>query len=320
MAALAAVVTIFFVGLQWHEMHAGGKDTHDLAQAAIDQAAAAKELAQHADVQATQTKTLAEQMKAQAEQTKQLATEMKAQAGSTETIATEAKIQASASEKSADAAKDSVTVTQSSLELSQRPWVSVKVEIAGPLTWDANGAHLLLKYTFKNVGHSPALGFFSLAQMVVEPKLGIPPIKERQELCQYVRSQNIPLRDVLFPDEVRETLVKVNASRTDIGKAKSYWAGARFAASVIDCTAYHSSFSQQIYAVSNSRSLATPLPAGQQDLFRATSAFSGTLALPIDEEVQADHIALVPDPFYQRKLIDYPPASDLAFALRINFA
>jgi hypothetical protein len=284
MTALAAVLTLVFVGLQWHEMHLGGKDTQKLAEAAIDQAAATHELAQHANDQAKRTRELAEQMKAQADNTAK--------------VATEATIQARAAQDSADAATKSVTLAQSSLELSERPWVSVKVEIAGPLTWDANGAHLSLKYTFKNVGHSPALGFFSLAQMVVEPKLGIPPIKERQELCQYVRSQNIPLRDVLFPDEIRETSVKVSASRTDIEKAKSYWGGPRFAASVIDCTAYHSSFSQQIYAVSNSRSLATPVPAGQQDLFKATSAFSGTLALPIDEEVPADHIVLLPDMFY----------------------
>lgn len=282
MTALAAVLTLIFVGLQWHEMHVGAKDTQKLAQAAIDQAGATHELAQHANDQATRTKELAAQMQAQAE--------------STAKIAAEATIQAHAAQDSADAAKNSVTLAQSSLELSERPWVSVKVEIAGPLTWDQSGAHLSLKYTFSNVGHSPALGFFSLPQMVVEPKLGMPPMEERQKLCQYVMTQNIPFRDVLFPGEVRETFTKVNASRTDLEKAEPYWGGSKFSASIIDCTAYHSNFSKQIYAVSNSRSLATNLTAGQQNFMQANYAFSGTLALPVDEDVPADHLHLLPDP------------------------
>jgi hypothetical protein len=295
MTALAAIVTIIFVGLQWHELHLGGKDTHDLAKAAIDQAAAAKELAQHADVQAAQTKASAEQMKSQAEQTKQLADEMKAQAASTETIATEAKIQARAAEKSADAVKDSVTVAQNSLELSLRPWVSVKVEIAGPLTWDQNGGHLSLRYTFSNVGHSPALGFFSLPQLVVEPSVGMSPVKERQDLCRYVTGPNVSMKDVLFPGEIRESFMKVNVSRADAERANPSWKGTTFSAYIIDCTAYHSNFSKQIYSVANSRSLDTTMPADQPNPMQSSYAFTGTLALPIDKDVPADHLWLLPD-------------------------
>jgi hypothetical protein len=290
-----AIATLLFVGLQWYEMHTGGRDTQKLAQAAIDQAAATKELAQHANVQAAQTKALAEQMKAQAEQTKQLAEQMKAQAESTAKISNEATIQARAAQKSADAAKDSVTVAQNSLELSQRPWVSVKVEVAGPLTWDQSGGHLSLRYTFSNVGHSPALGFFSLPQMVVEPSVGMSPVKERQDLCRYVMGPNISMKDILFPGELRESIVKVNVSRGDVEKGDPSGKRTTFTAAIIDCTSYHSSFSKETYAVTNSRLIGTTLPAGQSNPMQSSYTFSGTVGLPIGIDVPADHLWLLPD-------------------------
>jgi len=41
--AFGTLVSALAIGFQWHEMHEGGKDTHDLAVAAGKQADAAKE-------------------------------------------------------------------------------------------------------------------------------------------------------------------------------------------------------------------------------------------------------------------------------------
>src|SRR5207244_9521497 len=67
--------------------------------------------------------------------------------------AEDATIAARAARDSADSAKDSVALAQR----DQRPWVSVDMSIASPLTYDHNGdARITLRFILKNVGRSPA--------------------------------------------------------------------------------------------------------------------------------------------------------------------
>jgi len=46
------------------------------------------------------------------------------------------------------------------MEGGRRPWISVKVDISGPLTFNSEGAHLPMKFTFLNSGQTPALFVF----------------------------------------------------------------------------------------------------------------------------------------------------------------
>ncbi|HEX4032394.1 MAG TPA: hypothetical protein VHX20_18660 [Terracidiphilus sp.] len=108
MSGLAAI----FVCLQWWEMHAGSKDTHNLAVAAANQA--------------TWTQNLAADMKTQADRTKDLADRMKEQADETKTIADQAVIQANANTKSAQNAVDTLSNTKQSFRDEQRAWIGVQ--------------------------------------------------------------------------------------------------------------------------------------------------------------------------------------------------
>jgi hypothetical protein len=94
MSGLAAI----FVCAQWWEMHSGGKDTHDLAVAAGNQA--------------TWTQHLSDNMKTQADRTQELADRMKDQAERTKTIADQAIIQAKAARSGAQTAKDTLHVSE----------------------------------------------------------------------------------------------------------------------------------------------------------------------------------------------------------------
>jgi len=62
-----------FMCLQWWEMHTGGKDTHDLAVAAENQAGWMETFASKMQTQADRTKELADRMKDQADETKSIA-------------------------------------------------------------------------------------------------------------------------------------------------------------------------------------------------------------------------------------------------------
>ena len=91
---LVLVVVSYF---QWKEIRDGGKDTHNLAVAAGNQA--------------TWTRNLAENMQTQADRTKDLADRMKDQADETKTIASQAIIQAQAARSAAQTAKDALHVS-----------------------------------------------------------------------------------------------------------------------------------------------------------------------------------------------------------------
>jgi hypothetical protein len=70
------LATAVFIGLQWHEMNVGGKDTHALAEAAKTQAERMKELAERMKDQADYTKTVADQAIVQARASEESSTAM----------------------------------------------------------------------------------------------------------------------------------------------------------------------------------------------------------------------------------------------------
>ena len=84
-----SILAAIFVCAQWWEMHEGGKDTHDLAVAAGNQATWTQRLADSAKIQSDKTQALADR-------TKDLADRMKDQADQTKAMAGQAIIQANA--------------------------------------------------------------------------------------------------------------------------------------------------------------------------------------------------------------------------------
>jgi hypothetical protein len=85
--------------------------------------------------------------------------------------------------------------------LSQRPWVSVDAVAAETLTFGQGGAKTLIKFTLKNLGHSPA----QYVNLHFSPYTGSlhGAYTKRQEVCNRMRKlpNNADLRDTIFPGE-----------------------------------------------------------------------------------------------------------------------
>jgi hypothetical protein len=110
----------------------------------------------------------------------------------TAVAATAAKDAANAAKKSADASL-----------LALRPWISCKVEIAGPVTYTTAGdAQFELRFIVKNVGHSPAFGVkLTPALNLLSPKHGHSVLK-LQRMAHLNRDMPIDAPAVLLPGEV----------------------------------------------------------------------------------------------------------------------
>jgi hypothetical protein len=99
------------------------------------------------------------------------------------------KISAKAANKNADTAL-----------IALRPWISCKVEIAGPLTYTPDGdAKFMFRFIVENVGHSPAFGvrltpFLSLLSPKHEPS-----IVKLQKMAQLNRAMPVGTVSILMP-------------------------------------------------------------------------------------------------------------------------
>jgi hypothetical protein len=252
MSGLAAL----FVSAQWYEMHEGGKDTHELARAAGNQATWAERLAGSAATQETDIQKLATQAKIQADRTKDLADRMKDQADQTKIIANQATIQANAAKSAADTSKQE-------MELSQRPWLIVKAAVAGPLTYDRDGGHITLHYAIVNVGHSPATAVNIWPEFYIANGKKPLALVEQRRLCTQQVPTGTRIGETIFPGsspfEVNELF---SMSRSDIDDSLRYFGGKFFVASIVDCVTYHASFGKQAYYVGSSYELGRPNPNG----------------------------------------------------------
>ncbi len=131
MSLLAAI----FVSLQWWEMHTGGKDTHDLASAAANQAIWTQRLANDTDTESSYMKELANRMKDQADRTREEAEE-------TKVLADQARVQALAAKSAAETANFA-------LHVSERAYLA-----AGYPTMNADAGNVAIPIL--NSGHIPS--------------------------------------------------------------------------------------------------------------------------------------------------------------------
>lgn len=132
--AFATVIIMMWAGLQWHEMHTGGVDTHALAEAAHQQASAASSFAQSASRINDGIEEAVKKLDAQA----------------------------TATQRAAQAARSAADTASAQLVLSERPWLRIKHRIVNPLTFNVdtyNGptAIVTLEDTIENIGQSVAV-------------------------------------------------------------------------------------------------------------------------------------------------------------------
>ena len=142
------------------------------------------------------------EMQESSSQTSQLIVNAAHQANETHDLAVSAGKQANAAKSVADTAARS-------LELSERPWVSIDFKsmfITKPLMLNSNGASMYIGYSWKNTGHSPAMHIHSQNKLIVlsMTKLAEAEAAERQAaLCDPLRK--LPrwhiLEITIFPDD-----------------------------------------------------------------------------------------------------------------------
>ena len=109
-----------------------------------------------------------------------------------------ARISAEAAIKTGEAAIKSNQINRDAMIADQRPWVSVKIDIGGPLTWNGQGANFVFNFTVENTGRTPALNAF--VRLMIYPDL-TSEVERQNEFSSLVREKS-PARGIsLFPNK-----------------------------------------------------------------------------------------------------------------------
>lgn len=150
-------------------------------------------------------------------------------------------------EKSANAAKESAEVAKNTLIASNRPWMSLDVELAGDLSFDTpilganNKWSIPITYRTRNIGHSPAtdVSFFAAIIPFTLPHFanktpngevqgpiiaGTDLAEEIDKVCKFpetMASQKMGWGQVVFPDESISAKFELNGNADLFEKAKT---------------------------------------------------------------------------------------------------
>ena len=150
------------------------------------------------------------------------------------------------------------------LELSERPWLSARFIITGPLVIDREGAHLPMQVVLNNFGRSPAVKGADEIKFYASFLLHPDPRNVRRDLCEEVKGVSAqPLNSrrqflkTWFPGEQPPTQYRLSISRGEINKAMinipnslfpDYPTADRvFWIEIAYCVAYRSSFGAAEY-------------------------------------------------------------------------
>jgi len=111
-------------------------------------------------------------------------------------------------------------LTESQLELTHRPWVSVEVAVVSNLIFDERGAVLMLNATMRNLGSSVAKHVSLWTQFVVG---GVHDLNQAHEsLCNIMKqpvNEKSDYGSLVFPGQVVTEPRPIIASQEDIGQA-----------------------------------------------------------------------------------------------------
>jgi hypothetical protein len=117
--------------------------------------------------------------------------------------------------RAADAAENIFVATQ-------RPWVKVSIDVAGPLVYDETGVSVPFRFTFENIGNSPARNVWIEARLLAQ---GIGLKDEPLSDARHVQRQLIaelkargpsPYGFVLFPKDVAAQDVTFNIPQDEL--------------------------------------------------------------------------------------------------------
>jgi len=194
LTVVVSIVAACFVCLQWWEMHTGGRDTHDLAEQAKNQADATLAVANSAASQARETAELAQAASRQERDTLALA----------------------------ESSKEQIDIMQRQLELGDRPWIKISSATLDEYAWNdmrdlGLNLNLYLSYNLRvvNAGKSAALDVALDSELYIEDSTtigghaktdlssSVPDLqKELSRFCDDPKRHihHDPLQSPLFPD------------------------------------------------------------------------------------------------------------------------
>jgi hypothetical protein len=116
--------------------------------------------------------------------------------------------------------------------LTQRPWISPKLSVMGPLTCDDEDAMISIRIVLENVGNTPAIGIWSEAIMFIAGKSDLDIHAERLRRCEELADRPPEWGDIIFPGKNIVRNAVVSASTTEIET--------KFTPEIVICVAYRS--------------------------------------------------------------------------------
>lgn len=157
------------------------------------------------------------------------------------------------SKRSADAATVAAETAAQQLELSERPWIRVDMQLNAPLTFDKNGLNTSSIITMTNIGNSVAVNLGGQSELVLQP---FGPNREflrakQDALCESLKATNEKYGDSLFPKGLTSRIWNIGVSRKELeeaGKAAAgYGASREISPVIIGCAVYKSTFNNAQY-------------------------------------------------------------------------
>lgn len=105
-------------------------------------------------------------------------------------------------EKSVATAQSGVESNELQIELAERPWVSAKVYINGPLTVRPEGVYVHVLIEMKNYGHTPAIGVY-IDPLVHVLKVSKPhPFQALKKQCEESLTRENTGGEIIFPGSI----------------------------------------------------------------------------------------------------------------------
>jgi len=142
--------------------------------------------------------------------------------------------------------------TQRQLEMSERPWIRPDIFLAGPLTFDKNGMHVILSVGVKNIGHSVALKVWPTVSVVALQIGSEAEIRnaEKRWGCP-ARSEGPAWGTTIFPDQLVPANIydtMMTPEQIEAGKIKWAKPGSKVLSPyVLACIEYRAVFSDADY-------------------------------------------------------------------------
>lgn len=145
-------------------------------------------------------------------------------------------------QKAADAAKSAANTAASQLELTERPWVSIKdAHVVSPLVFNSSGAHVTFEFVLRNSGPSPAIDVSLSPRLYLLPSHeDVAPAVER--LCNNKIPQGQSLHGLtLFPGIDTPQRMEVMLDKEEMANSAKQHGGVIVITPIV-CIAYRPTF------------------------------------------------------------------------------